>query len=111
VGLADIMPGIQALGSLGFAIWFAYYATTKLIPDQQREHRDTVKEIVAAHAKTLEAVVTEMKLERETFSVQLSLHREGYDRWKTISVAEQQNQREAYDRWRHNPVMEQGGSG
>ena len=33
------MPAISSVTSLGFAIWFSWYTTTKTIPDMQRDHR------------------------------------------------------------------------
>ena len=45
--VSAITPALSAIGSLGFAIWFAYYTTTVTLPNQQKEHRDAIKELVA----------------------------------------------------------------
>lgn len=67
-----IMPSIASVGSLGFAIWFAYYTTTVTLPNQQKEHRDERTQAQAAFAQTIKELVEEMKSARDAF-----------DRWKS----------------------------
>lgn len=50
------MPAISSVTSLGFAIWFSWYTTTKTIPDMQRDHR-----------VEREGIIEEMKQQREAF--------------------------------------------
>ena len=42
-GIASL---IASLGGGGFALWFAYYAVTVLLPRLQEQHREHVKEVV-----------------------------------------------------------------
>ena len=72
--VSAITPALSAIGSLGFAIWFAYYTTTKTLPDQQKEHRDAMKDMTETHASTIKELVAEMRSGRES-----------YDRWRTAS--------------------------
>ena len=74
--VSAITPALSAIGSLGFAIWFAYYTTTKTLPDQQKEHRDAIKELTETHSNTIKELVAEMRAGRDAF-----------DRWRTDSHA------------------------
>lgn len=69
--VSAMTPALSAIGSLGFAIWFAYYTTTKTLPDQQKEHREAIKELNETHANTIKELVTELRSSRES-----------YDRWR-----------------------------
>jgi hypothetical protein len=72
--VSAITPALSAIGSLGFAIWFAYYTTTKTLPDQQKEHRDAIKELTETHAGTIKEMMAEMRSGRESF-----------ERWRTAT--------------------------
>ncbi len=50
------MPAISSVTSLGFAIWFSWYTTTKTIPDLLKDHRGE-----------REGIIEEMKQQREAF--------------------------------------------
>lgn len=78
--LDSIMPAISSLSSVGFALWFAHYATTVAMPKQQAEHREAMREQCHVHATTIKELVGEL---RE--------HRESYDRWKDCHAARQVN--------------------
>ena len=69
--VSAITPALSAIGSLGFAIWFAYYTTTVTLPNQQKEHRDAIKELADTHAGTIKELVAEMRSSRDAF-----------DRWR-----------------------------
>ncbi len=66
-----ITPVVSAVGSLGFAIWFAWYTTVYTLPALQKEHRDERAQAQAVFAQTVKDLVEEMKSSREMF-----------DRWK-----------------------------
>jgi len=69
---ASITPVISALGSLGFAIWFAWYTVTVTLPKQQVEHREERAAVRGELLEMLNRLVDEMKQSREA-----------YDRWKS----------------------------
>jgi len=82
IDFSSVTPIVSAIGSLGFAIWFAYYTTTTTLPNQQKEHREAIKELSVnftnalqesktIHAGTIKELVGEMKSARDS-----------YDRWK-----------------------------
>ena len=72
--VSNVTPALSAIGSLGFAIWFAYYTTTVTLPSQQKEHREQIRELSETHAATVKELVTEMRSGRESF-----------DRWRTAT--------------------------
>ncbi len=43
--MASVAPMLSTLGSLGFAVWFGWYVTTRMIPDMQREHRQAMLDL------------------------------------------------------------------
>lgn len=45
-GAQGIAALVASLGGGGFALWFAWYAITTVIPRMQDQHREHVKEIV-----------------------------------------------------------------
>lgn len=65
--LTEITPFLGSAGSLGFAIWFAWYTATTLIPNQNKEHREAFDKLNTTHAETIKGLVGEMKEQRETF--------------------------------------------
>lgn len=75
IGLTDFTPVVSAIGSLGFAIWFAYYTTTTTLPNQQKEHRDQIRELSETHANTIKELVAELRAGRES-----------YDRWRMTQI-------------------------
>lgn len=68
---ADVMPAISSVGSLGFAIWFAYYTTTTTLPTQQKQHQEQLAKVTETHAQTIKELVAELRLGREA-----------YERWR-----------------------------
>lgn len=72
IDLSSIMPAISAVGSLGFAIWFAYYTTTVTLPNQQKEHRDERDKRDQLHYDTIKGLIAELKDARDSF-----------DRWRS----------------------------
>lgn len=52
-GIGGIVTG---LSGTGFAVWYAWHTTTKTIPDLNKQHADTIKELTAAFAATVEKV-------------------------------------------------------
>ena len=71
MSVADVMPAFSSVGSLGFAIWFAYYTTTTTLPKQQEQHQEQLERITQTHAATIKELVAELRLGREA-----------YDRWR-----------------------------
>jgi hypothetical protein len=70
----DMLPeGIITGGALmtgaGFSIWYCYYVTKVILPQKDKEHRESVKEIIDTHNKTIGKMTddykSEMKLERD----------------------------------------------
>ena len=49
--------------SLGFAVWYAWYTTTKTIPDMNIKHCETVKEITYKHNDVIKELVGEFRTE------------------------------------------------
>ena len=52
----DLLPIISSIGSIGFAVWFGGYTTMYTIPNMQKLHTESIKELVA-----------EMRDQRESF--------------------------------------------
>lgn len=69
--VADVMPAISSVGSLGFAIWFAYYTTTTTLPTQQKQHQEQLEKLTETHAETIKEIIGELRQYRESF-----------DRWR-----------------------------
>lgn len=69
---SDALSVVSAIGSLGFAIWFAYHTTTVTLPRQQQENRELLKELAETHAATIKELVSEIRANRES-----------YDRWRS----------------------------
>lgn len=69
--VSSITQVISAIGSMGFAIWFAHHTTTVTLPKQQQEHREALRDQDKTHAETIKELVTEMRASREA-----------YDRWR-----------------------------
>lgn len=69
-----ILPAISTIGSLSFAVWYAWFVTTKSMPDQQREHRDQVERIIASHEKMVFGIVADHREDVDKLGQQ-------YDRW------------------------------
>jgi hypothetical protein len=64
-------PWIHVAGAVlssGFAVWYAWYTTTKTIPDMQKEHREERKELVDTCKQLTTDFRSELSAER--------LHRE-----------------------------------
>jgi len=74
--VSSVTPALSAIGSLGFAIWFAYHTTTVTLPNQQKEHREQIKELADTHSNTIKELVSELRAERES-----------YDRWRMTGTA------------------------
>ena len=70
--IASVTPVLSAIGSLGFAIWFAWHTVTVTLPVMQKEHREERAAVRGELLEMLNRLVDEMKQNREA-----------YDRWKS----------------------------
>ena len=59
------LPAVSAIGSLGFAVWYAYYTTTVAIPKLLESHRVERTEMQARFDGIMDKLVTEMRQQRE----------------------------------------------
>ena len=67
----DISNVAGVLGSIGFAVWYAWYTTTKTIPDMQSSHRAERLEAQARYDASTQALLAELKAEREQYDASL----------------------------------------
>ena len=64
---ASIMPALSTLGSLGFAVWYAYYTTTVAVPKLLESHRAERDQMQARFDATIHDLLVEMKQQRDQF--------------------------------------------
>ena len=83
VTLTDVTPIISSIGSLGFAIWFAYYTATTLIPNQQKEHRDQIEKITNTHANTIEKSAAYHSSMVDKIVGEMKAARDSFERWRS----------------------------
>lgn len=65
--IEDYLPALSTVGSLGFAVWYAWYTTTVLIPRMLDAHRAERTEMQNRFDLQLRALVDEMRSQREYF--------------------------------------------
>lgn len=76
---ASILPVVSMVGSLGFAVWYAWYVTTVAIPKLMADHRAEREEVQKRFDQNvidlrtdfnnnLHALLTEMKEQRAQFT-------------------------------------------
>lgn len=85
--VSAITPAVSAIGSLGFAIWFAFHTVTKTLPRQQKEHREQLKEIIDGHREEIKAVVTKCESVVDKVVVEMRSTRESFDQWRATYQA------------------------
>jgi hypothetical protein len=83
--VSAITPALSAIGSLGFAIWFAYYTTTKTLPEQQKEHRDAIKELTETHSGTIKELTETHAGTIKEMMAEMRSGRESFERWRTAT--------------------------
>lgn len=62
------LPAISTVGSLGFAVWYAYYTTTVAIPKLLEAHRAERLEMQQRFDAALHELLAEMKDQRNQFA-------------------------------------------
>lgn len=67
----DIANIASTVGSIGFAVWYAWHTTTKTIPDMQDSHRKERSETQARYDALTQALLVELKAEREQYDASL----------------------------------------
>lgn len=69
---ADWIQYLGGMTSLGFAVWYAWYTTTVIIPNKDRQHAETISKIVDTNAEAMNRAMSEFRAEvreqREAFS-------------------------------------------
>lgn len=79
----DWTPAISAIGSVGFAVFFAAYAATKLIPDLIKDNREQVERLTSDHRESVEKVTTQHAATIKEIVGEMKEQRNDFDRWKT----------------------------
>jgi len=64
----SLLPAVSAMGSLGFAVWYAYYTTTVVIPKLLEAHRAERQEMQIRFDNRLQQLLTELKEQRLDFT-------------------------------------------
>lgn len=55
--MKDIGAIVSAIAGPGFAVWYAFYMTTKRLPEVERGHKETVEKLTTDHkAETKELI-------------------------------------------------------
>lgn len=75
--VSGYLPAVSTLGSLGFAVWYAYYTTTVAIPKLLEAHRAERLELQQRFDSALHELLAEMKEQRTQFAAWMA--REGRD--------------------------------
>jgi hypothetical protein len=65
---SSILPALSTLGSLGFAVWYAWYTTTVSIPKLLDVHRQERLEMQVRFDACVHELLTEMKEQRIEFA-------------------------------------------
>jgi len=65
---SSILPALSTVGSLGFAVWYAWYTTTVSIPKLLDAHRQERLEMQARFDAIVHEMLTEMKDQRSEFA-------------------------------------------
>jgi len=64
---SSLLPAVSAMGSLGFAVWYAYYTTTVVIPKLLEAHRAERQEMQTRFDARLQDLLSELKEQRNEF--------------------------------------------
>ncbi|MBS0207089.1 MAG: hypothetical protein JSS49_29790 [Planctomycetes bacterium] len=64
---STLLPAVSTVGSLGFAVWYAYYTTTAVIPKLLEAHRAERLEMQTRFDAQIEQLLAEMKEQRNEF--------------------------------------------
>lgn len=66
--------------SLGFAVWYAWYVTTKTIPEMSRRHAENVDNVVKEHREVVDSIIDSYRKEsaetRNAYHAELAAWRE-----------------------------------
>lgn len=65
---SSIMPALSMVGSLGFAVWYAWYTTTVSIPKLLEGHRVERLEMQTRFDATVHELLDEMRQQRTEFA-------------------------------------------
>lgn len=79
VNLPTSLEGATSLTSMGFAIWYGWYVTTKAIPRIIDQHSEQLVKTELSHSKRVEQLASdfreELRATRETFRCDNRPHR------------------------------------
>lgn len=65
---STILPALSTVGSLGFAVWYAWYTTTVSIPKLLEAHRQERLEMQVRFDATVHELLNELKEQRCAFA-------------------------------------------
>ena len=63
---SSVLPAISTVGSLGFAVWYAYFVTTSVLPKLSESHRQERTEMQTRFDAIVHDFLTELKELRTT---------------------------------------------
>ena len=61
VDASSVLPAVSTLGSLGFAVWYAWYTTTVSLPKMQDGHRQERTEMQTRFDTALHDMLAELR--------------------------------------------------
>lgn len=67
----DVPTMLSTIGSIGFAVWYAWHTTTKTIPDMQASHKAERLEAHSRYDAAMQLLLEELKAEREQHADEL----------------------------------------
>lgn len=67
----DVPNMLSTIGSIGFAVWYAWHTTTKTIPDMQNSHKAERLEAHVRFDAAMQLLLEELKAEREQHADEL----------------------------------------
>lgn len=59
-----VLPAVSTVGSLGFAVWYAWYTTTSVIPKLLDAHRQERQEMEVRHDGQITKLLEDFKEQR-----------------------------------------------
>ena len=59
IDMSSVLPALSTVGSLGFAVWYAYYTTTFSLPKMAESHRQERTEMQVRFDSLLREKMTE----------------------------------------------------
>ena len=74
--ISEYLPAVSTLGSLGFAVWYAYYTTTVAIPKLLEAHRTERLELQERFDAALHELLVELKEQRTQFATWMTRGRD-----------------------------------